>query len=45
MVSPLARRAQVARTRERAWARGLNGILLSTPSYESHLSAKDAPAT
>ena len=47
MVSPLARRAQVAFARERGLslrrACGLIGMSRSTPSYEPRLPAKDAP--
>ena len=47
MVSPLARRAQVALARERGLslrrACGLIGMSRSTPSYEPRLPAKDAP--
>ncbi|RTL29899.1 MAG: IS3 family transposase [Burkholderiales bacterium] len=47
LVSPLARRAQVAFARERGLslrrACGLIGMSRSTPSYEPRLPAKDAP--
>ena len=47
MVSPLARRAQVAFARERGLslrrACGLIGMSRATPSYQPRLSAKDAP--
>ncbi|MDI4635889.1 IS3 family transposase [Pelomonas sp. V22] len=47
LVSPLARRAQVAFARERCLslrrACGLIGMSRSTPSYEPRLPAKDAP--
>jgi putative transposase len=47
MVSPLARRAQVAHARERGLslrrACGLIGMSRATPSYQPRLPAKDAP--
>ena len=47
MVSPLARRAQVAHARERGLslrrACGLIGMSRSTPSYQPRMPAKDAP--